>query len=165
SSKSVSKLTDRHNKTQQRKKEGSNMRHNRQTTRRAVVMALVQALLKNNNRVGTDAFSAIALKHATGSMETDVCGARGRVGGGCRPTDTTTAVTRRCVNRRQESATATSNSSESYSSYGGAEGIAQRLAEGGDGGAAGVFYNRVGAINRDLSILMANVLAEERSKE
>lgn len=54
----------------------------------------------------------------------------------------------------------------------GAEDVAERLA-GGEGlncddgvvhssGKAGVFYNRVGAINRDLSVLMANVLAEER---
>ena len=124
---------------------------NRKTRRRAVVMAMVHALLKNN-RV-TDAFSAIAPKHATDSMETGVYGAWARVGG-CRPTE---KVTRRVKCRA--SATA------SNESYGGAEGVAQRLAGGGDGGAAGVFYNRVGAINRDLSILMANVLAEERLKE
>lgn len=54
----------------------------------------------------------------------------------------------------------------------GAEDVSERLARGeklsGDNGVirstgkAGVFYNRVGAINRDLSVLMANVLAEER---
>lgn len=46
----------------------------------------------------------------------------------------------------------------------GAEEIAERLA-GGAGDGVGVFYNRVGAINRDLSVLMANVLAEERLNE
>lgn len=131
------------------------MRYNRQTrTRRAVVMAVVQALLKNNR--ATDAFSVIAPKHSTRSMEAGIYLARARVGG-CRPTG---EATRRV---KREASSANSNSNESY---GGAEGIAQRLAEGGDGGAAaGVFYNRVGAINRDLSILMANVLAEERLRE
>lgn len=50
----------------------------------------------------------------------------------------------------------------------GAEDIVERLAGGkrlnsstGDSN-AGVFYNRVGAIGRDLSVLMANILAEER---
>lgn len=37
--------------------------------------------------------------------------------------------------------------------------------ENEDGAGVGVFYNRVGAINRDLSVLMANVLAEERMSE
>lgn len=57
----------------------------------------------------------------------------------------------------------------------GAEDVAEQLA-GGEGLAraeegaditsnAGVFYNRVGAINRDLSVLMVNVLAEERIAE
>lgn len=56
---------------------------------------------------------------------------------------------------------------------GGAEGIIASLVgrdeEGRSGKGAedmiGVFYNRVGTINRDLSVLMANVLAEERLKE
>lgn len=47
---------------------------------------------------------------------------------------------------------------------GGAEKIAELLA-GESAGEGAVFYNRVGAINRDLSVLMANVLAEERLKE
>lgn len=53
-------------------------------------------------------------------------------------------------------------------SFAGAEDVAERLA-GGErlksttgNSSAGVFYNRVGAISRDLSVLMANVLAEER---
>ena len=125
------------------------MRNNRQA-RRAVVMAVVQALLKNNR--ATDAFSAIAPNHSTRLMGTGVHLARARAG--CRPTG---EATRRV--KREASATS------SNESYGGAEGVAQRLAEGGDGGAAGVFYNRVGAINRDLSILMANVLSEERARE
>lgn len=147
--------------TRQQRSRASNMRSNRQT-RRAVVMAVVQTMLKNSR--ATDAFSAIASKHSTSSMETGVHLARARAGGcihlararagGCRPAGEGT----RCV-KREASATS------SNESYGGAEGVAQRLAEGGDGGAAGVFYNRVGAINRDLSILMANVLAEERSRE
>ncbi|CAM9211889.1 unnamed protein product [Hapterophycus canaliculatus] len=54
--------------------------------------------------------------------------------------------------------------SEQIFAAGGAEQIAELLA-GENSSAGGVFYNRVGAINRDLSILMANVLAEERRKE
>ena len=47
---------------------------------------------------------------------------------------------------------------------GGAEKVAELLA-GESAGDGAVFYNRVGAINRDLSVLMANVLAEERLRE
>lgn len=46
----------------------------------------------------------------------------------------------------------------------GAEEIVERLVHDKDCG-AGVFYNRVGSIGRDLGVLMANVLAQERSKE
>ncbi len=47
---------------------------------------------------------------------------------------------------------------------GGAERVAELLA-GERAGEGAVFFNRVAAINRDLSVLMANVLAEERLRE
>lgn len=46
----------------------------------------------------------------------------------------------------------------------GAEEIVERLVNDKDCG-AGVFYNRVGSIGRDLGVLMANVLAQERLNE
>ena len=149
------------------------MRKNRQMARRAAAMAVtVQALLGKNNQV-TDAFSVVAPNRATDSMKSQ-CGARrARVGGGCsRPTEN--KVIKRVSNRRRASAaTAVENNNDrgggggggGGGGRGGAEEVARRLAESDGGEGAGVFYNRVGAINRDLSILMANVLAEERLKE
>lgn len=46
----------------------------------------------------------------------------------------------------------------------GAEEIVERLVNDKDS-RAGVFYNRVGSIGRDLGVLMANVLVQERLKE
>lgn len=53
---------------------------------------------------------------------------------------------------------------------GGAEDLAEWLSRDESSiadasGDIGVFYNRVGAINRDVSVLIANVFAEERLKE
>ena len=64
----------------------------------------------------------------------------------------------------REAGIALASSGEQVFAEGGAEKIAELLA-GESTGEGAVFYNRVGAINRDLSVLMATVLAEERLKE
>lgn len=78
-----------------------------------------------------------------------------------RPTRSTVCSFRRCAIL---DAAPVESSGEQVFAAGGAEKIAELLAAANMGEDA-VFYNRVGAINRDLSVLMANVLAEERLKE
>lgn len=76
-----------------------------------------------------------------------------------------TVRSRSCTTSREAAATtALASSGEQVFAEGGAEKIAELLA-GESAGEGAVFYNRVGAINRDLSVLMATVQAEERLKE
>lgn len=58
------------------------------------------------------------------------------------------------------------HSTEKFTSWS-AENVVENLvtAENALPGAGGVFYNRNARVNRDLSVLMANILAEERQKE
>lgn len=58
------------------------------------------------------------------------------------------------------------HSTEKFTSWS-AENIVENLvnAENALPGAGGVFYNRHARVNRDLSVLMANILAEERQRE
>lgn len=72
-----------------------------------------------------------------------------------------TVCSRRCA--ASDAASVVSSGEQAFAT-GGAEKIAELLA-GESAGEGAVFYNRVGAINRDLSVLMANVLAEERLQE
>lgn len=68
-----------------------------------------------------------------------------------------------CTAARDAAAAADTGGERAFAT-GGAERVAELLA-GESAGEGAVFFNRVGAINRDLSVLMANVLAEERLRE
>ncbi|CAB1121059.1 unnamed protein product [Ectocarpus sp. CCAP 1310/34] len=120
----------------------------------ALVAAFGQALLKQSR--WTNSFADNAAKMVPAIDTLSKCSFP--------QSKSTGAVARRARGRTACWAVATVGCSEEAFATGGAERVAELLAgESADEGA--VFYNRVGAINRDLSVLMANVLAEERVRE
>lgn len=121
--------------------------------KRALVAAFGQALIKHGR--WTNSFADSAAKFLPAIDTLGKCSSRSK---------STAAVARRARGRTGCGAAATVSRSEDAFVTGGAERVAELLAGEGAGEGA-VFYNRVGAINRDLSVLMANVLAEERVRE
>ncbi|CAM9448333.1 unnamed protein product [Ectocarpus sp. 6 AP-2014] len=124
--------------------------------KRALVAAFGQALLKHGRWTNSFADSAAKIVPAIDTLSK--CSSR--------QSKSTAAVARRASRGRTgcwAAATAVGCSEETFAT-GGAERVAELLA-GESAGEGAVFYNRVGAINRDLSVLMANVLAEERVRE
>lgn len=124
-------------------------------TRRAVALALLFNLAEHRRVVGAFA-GPVLYKHSTYRKPTSLLRERARAASNtslrCRvQTNSLTVLTEDGIQEQQIFS-------------GGAEKIAEHLAKGDDGG-AGAFYNRVGVINRDLSVLMATVLSEERLKE
>lgn len=124
------------------------MRH----ARRAVALAVLQNLTKHDHVV--DALGVIPPKHSVGGTTAGFSRASAHIDR-ARPITTV---------RSSFKPEAKGSSNEERAFAGGAEDVAAWLA-GGEGSTGGVFYNRVGAINRDLSVLLANVLAEERLHE
>lgn len=122
--------------------------------KRALVAAFGQALIKHGRWTNSFADSAAKTAAATDTMGKSSSQSQG----------TAAAVARRARGRTGCGAAATVSCSEEAFAAGGAERVAELLA-GESAGEGAVFYNRVGAINRDLSVLMANVLAEERVRE
>ncbi|CAN0103596.1 unnamed protein product, partial [Ectocarpus sp. 12 AP-2014] len=122
--------------------------------KRAIVAAFGQALLKHGR--WTNSFADNAAKIVPAIEILSKCSSQ--------PSKSTAAVARRARGRTGCWAAATVGGSEDAFATGGAERVAELLA-GESAGEGAVFYNRVGAINRDLSVLMANVLAEERVRE
>lgn len=121
--------------------------------RQAITLLLLQGLVKHG---WVTAFRVSSPRHSAEGMAI-----WGTDDHSCRATRPTDCSFRRCSTR---DATPVVSSGEQVFAVGGAEKIAELLA-GDSAGEGAVFYNRVGAINRDLSVLMANVLAEERLKE
>lgn len=122
--------------------------------KRALVAAFGQALLKHGRWTNSFADSAAKMVPAIDTLSK--CSSP--------QSKSTAAVARRARGRTGCWAAATVGCSEEAFATGGAERVAELLA-GESAGEGAVFYNRVGAINRDLSVLMANVLAEERVRE
>ncbi|CAM9098118.1 unnamed protein product [Ectocarpus fasciculatus] len=120
--------------------------------KRVLVAAFGQALIKHGRWTNSFADSAAKIVPAIDTL------------GKCSSRSSTAAVARRARGRTGCGAAATVSRSEDAFASGGAERVAELLA-GESAGEGAVFYNRVGAINRDLSVLMANVLAEERVRE
>lgn len=112
--------------------------------RQAITLLLLQGLVKHG---WVGAFRGASLRgngHSLRATRSTVCSSR------CTTRDAATA--------------AVASSGEQVFAEGGAEKLAELLA-GESAGEGAVFYNRVGTINRDLSVLMATVLREERLKE
>lgn len=132
----------------------------RYTTRRVVAAVIINALTKR--RCVADGFGlVVSTKHSAGTTITAV--PRFQASSSIRPRHTIDAsrllATRAEMPKIHECVLAA-----------GAEDFAECLARdescSADArGGIGVFYNRVGAINRDISVLVANVFAEERLKE
>lgn len=128
------------------------MRH----TRRTVPVAMAVALIKHGQV--SDAFGALLPTCPAKRTIQRFLRTPARVGSTRHSRPTTSTLLH--VNR--EAAEVDDNKEHVFP--GGAEEIAERVTRGCDDG-AGVFYNRVAAVSRDIGVLMANVLAEERSKE
>lgn len=134
-------------------------------SRRAIAVAILQGVMKNASIA--DTFSVFSLKHTANGTNyflraTEQVGTSGRSRYSSPPTRATTRRRRCAACQAAPSDVTDGMSREQIFAAGGAEKIAELLAAENP---SGIFYNRVGAINRDLSVLMANVLAEERLQE
>lgn len=145
------------------------MRH----SRRAIAVAILQGLIRDASIAG--AFGIVSLNNPLDEKSylmraTEPVACSSSSSSRTFSSRRTRATMRRRRGRRRRCAacqaapTAVTDgmSSEQAFAAGGAEKVAELLAVENPGE---VFYNRVGAINRDLSVLMANVLAEERLRE
>lgn len=132
----------------------------RYTTRRGIAAVMMNALAKR--RCVADGFGfVVSTKHSAGTTITAV--PRFQASSSIRPRHRIDAS--RLLATRAEMPKI-----HEYVLAAGAEDFAECLARdescSADArGGIGVFYNRVGAINRDISVLVANVFAEERLKE
>lgn len=141
------------------------MRH----SRRAIAVAILQGLIRDASIAGAFGvvpFNSSADKKSFFMQATEPVACSSSSSNrtySSRRTRATMRRKRRCAACQAAPTAVTDDmSSEQAFAVGGAEKVAELLAAENPGE---VFYNRVGAINRDLSVLMANVLAEERLRE